>query len=166
LFLDGPRLREAADRHAVASLTCDQSHSKPSSAGSARFHRARNCDRSSGLVVVACIGGIDLADYGRAKFDGPRRREAALRHQAADWISPVNAARTASSRSASVKPSCSCSRATARSTKTPRFSNGTRAAAAQTARSCESVKASMAVMVLSRRDGCQSLSLHHRPSGI
>jgi hypothetical protein len=42
--------------------------------GSARFHCARNCDRSSGLVMVACIGGIDLADYG--KFDGPGRREA------------------------------------------------------------------------------------------
>jgi hypothetical protein len=35
---------------------------------------ARNCDRSFGLVMVACIGGIDLADYG--KFDGPGRREA------------------------------------------------------------------------------------------
>jgi len=65
------------------------------------------------------------------------------RNQAADGINPVNAARTASSRSASVKPRCSCSRATTRSTKTPRFSNGTRSAADQTARSCESVKASM-----------------------
>jgi hypothetical protein len=33
----------------------------------------------------------------------PRRREAAVRRQTADWISPVNAARTASSTSASVK---------------------------------------------------------------
>ena len=32
--------------------------------GSARFHRDRNCGRSSGLVMVACIGGIDLADCG------------------------------------------------------------------------------------------------------
>jgi len=30
--------------------------------------------------MVACIGGIDLADYGRAKFDRPRRREAAGRY--------------------------------------------------------------------------------------
>jgi hypothetical protein len=49
--------------------------------------------------------------------------KAALRHQAADWTSPVNAARTASSRTASVKPRCSCSRATTRSRKTPRFLN-------------------------------------------
>ena len=76
-------------------------------------------------------------------LDSLRRREAAVRHQAADWTSPVNAARIASSRSASVKPRCSCSRATTRSTKTPRFSNGTRSAAAQTDRSCESVKATM-----------------------
>src|SRR5262249_15816694 len=60
-----------------------------------------------------------------------------LRNQAADWISPVNAARTASSRSASVKARCSCSRAMTRSTKTPRVSNGTRSAATQPARSCE-----------------------------
>jgi hypothetical protein len=33
--------------------------------------------------------------------------EKRLPDQAADWISPVNAARTASSRSASVKPRCS-----------------------------------------------------------
>ena len=32
--------------------------------GRVRFHRARNRDRSSGLVMVACIGGIDLADCG------------------------------------------------------------------------------------------------------
>jgi hypothetical protein len=53
------------------------------------------------------------------------RREAALRHQAADLISPVDATRTASSRSASVKPRCNCSRAMIHSTKTPRFSTGT-----------------------------------------
>ena len=85
-----------------------------------------------------------------------RRREGAVRHQAADWISPVNAARTTSSRSASVKPRCSCSRATTRSTKTPRFSNGTRSAAVQTVRSCESVKATMQPWSC-RRDGCQPL---------
>jgi len=89
-------------------------------------------------------------------------QEAAVRHQAADWISPVNAARTASSRSASVKPRCSCSRATTRPRKTPRFSTVTRSAAAQTARSCESVKASMQLWSC-RRDGCQSAILHHRP---
>src|SRR5262249_41032355 len=49
-----------------------------------------------------------------------------VHHQAADWISPVNAARTASSKSASVKPRCSCRRAITRSRKTPRFSIGTR----------------------------------------
>ena len=80
-----------------------------------------------------------------------------MRHQAADWTSPVNAARTASSRSASVKPPWSWSRATTRSTKTPRFSNGTRSAAAQTARSCESVKATMRPWSC-RRVECQSLS--------
>jgi hypothetical protein len=86
----------------------------------------------------------------------PGRREVVVRHQAADGISPVNAARTASSRSASVKPRCSCRRATTRSTKTPRFSNGTRSAAVQTVRSCESVKATMQPWS-SRRDGCQRL---------
>jgi len=34
----------------------------------------------SGLVMVACIGGIDLADYGRAKFDRPGWRETAGGH--------------------------------------------------------------------------------------
>jgi hypothetical protein len=92
------------------------------------------------------------------------RREAAGRDQAADWISPVNAARTASSRSVSVKPRCSCSRATTRSRKTPRFSTVTRSAAAQTARSCESVKASMQSWSC-RRDGCQPAIAHHRPLG-
>jgi hypothetical protein len=56
----------------------------------------------------------------RRYFGSPRRREAARLHQAADWISPVNATRTASSRSASVKPRCSCRRAKTRSRKTPR----------------------------------------------
>jgi hypothetical protein len=70
-----------------------------------------------------------------------------LPDQAADWISPLNAARKASSRSASVKPQWS-SRAKTRSRKTPRFSTGTRSAAAQTVRSCMSC----------RRDGCQPLS--------
>jgi hypothetical protein len=30
--------------------------------------------------MVACFGGIDLADYGRAKLDGPGRWEAADGH--------------------------------------------------------------------------------------
>jgi hypothetical protein len=75
------------------------------------------------------------------------RRAAARRHQAADWISPDNAESTASSRSASVKRRCSRSRAMTRSRKTPCFSTGTRSAAARTVRSCESVKANIAVMV-------------------
>jgi len=64
----------------------------------------------------------------------PGRREAAVHHQAADWTSPVSAARTASSRSASVKPRCRCSRATTRSRKMPRLSNGRRSAAAHGAK--------------------------------
>src|SRR5262249_41502907 len=76
-----------------------------------------------------------------------------VHHQAADWISPVNAARTASSKSASVKPRCSCRRAITRSRKTPRFSIGTRSAAAQTAR--KPVKASMSAMVLAAAGDCQ-----------
>jgi len=40
---------------------------------------------------------------------------------------------------------------------TPRFSNGTRSEAAQTARGCESVKATMQPWSC-RRDGCQLLS--------
>src|SRR4029077_5983195 len=57
---------------------------------------------------------------------------------------------------ASVKPRCSCSRATTRSRKTPGFSTGTRTAAAQTVRSCESVKASISPWSW-RYDGCQPL---------
>ena len=49
----------------------------PGRGGSTWCHRARNCDRSSSLVMVAYIGGIDLVDYCRAKLDKPRRREAA-----------------------------------------------------------------------------------------
>jgi hypothetical protein len=58
--------------------------------------------------------------------DGGKRRA----DQAADWISPVNAARNALSRSASVKPPGS--RARTRLRKTPRFSTGTLPTAAQT----------------------------------
>jgi len=47
---------------------------------------------------------LSVTDKALVQFlDRPWRRKAAVHHQAADWISPVNAARTASSRSASVR---------------------------------------------------------------
>jgi hypothetical protein len=72
--------------------------------------------------------------------------------------SAEGAERTTPSRSAVVKREPrSCSSATRRPRKTPRFSTGKPLAAVQTARSCESDSASMPPWSC-RRDGCQPLS--------
>ena len=79
------------------------------------------------------------------QHDGPRRPEAARRHQAADlsWISPCSATPTASANSAAVKRGSRPSRATTRPRNTPRFSAGNLPAAVMTAASWLSLRASI-----------------------